>query len=211
MLERAKLALSASSDKDFAHKLGINASTVVGYKQRGVVPLEQCIKIAEQTGVSLDWLILGKGESDKNTAAGKATPSVVLVPLYDVPVSAGHGSFFDAENIIQQIPFDAEWLEREELIADRLACLPIKGDSMSPGLKTSDIVLIDLTHQRGDGVFVLRLNGALRIKRLQWLADGRLRISSDNPIYETEYVDPNTPPDDFAIIGFCHTKIGRVV
>lgn len=211
MLERAKLALSASSDKDFAHKLGINASTVVGYKQRGVVPLEQCIKIAEQTGVSLDWLILGKGESDKNTAAGKATPSVVLVPLYDVPVSAGHGSFFDAENIIQQIPFDAEWLESEELIAGQLACLPIKGDSMSPGLKTSDIVLIDLTHQRGDGVFVLRLNGALRIKRLQWLADGRLRISSDNPIYETEYVDPNTPPDDFAIIGFCHTKIGRVV
>lgn len=211
MLERAKLALSASSDKDFAHKLGINASTVVGYKQRGVVPLEQCIKIAEQTGVSLDWLILGKGESDKNTAAGKATPSVVLVPLYDVPVSAGHGSFFDAENIIQQIPFDAEWLEREELITGQLACLPIKGDSMSPGLKTSDIVLVDLTHQRGDGVFVLRLNGALRIKRLQWLADGRLRISSDNPIYETEYVDPNTPPDDFAIIGFCHTKIGRVV
>lgn len=211
MLERAKLALSASSDKDFAHKLGINASTVVGYKQRGVVPLEQCIKIAEQTGVSLDWLILGKGESDKNTAAGKATPSVVLVPLYDVPVSAGHGSFFDTENIIQQIPFDAEWLEREELFAGRLACLPIKGDSMSPGLKTSDIVLVDLTHQRGDGVFVLRLNGALRIKRLQWLADGRLRISSDNPIYETEYVDPNTPPDDFAIIGFCHTKIGRVV
>ncbi|EEG25165.1 peptidase S24 [Eikenella corrodens] len=211
MLERAKLALSASSDKDFAHKLGINASTVVGYKQRGVVPLEQCIKIAEQTGVSLDWLILGKGESDKNTAAGKATPSVVLVPLYDVPVSAGHGSFFDAENVIQQIPFDAEWLEREDLIAGQLACLPIEGDSMSPGLKTSDIVLVDLTHQRGDGVFVLRLNGALRIKRLQWLADGRLRISSDNPIYETEYVDPNTPPDDFAIIGFCHTKIGRVV
>lgn len=211
MLERAKLALSVSSDKDFAHKLGINASTVVGYKQRGVVPLEQCIKIAEQTGVSLDWLILGKGESDKNTAPGKATPSVVLVPLYDVPVSAGHGSFFDTENIIQQIPFDAEWLEREELIAGQLACLPIKGDSMSPGLKTSDIVLIDLTHQRGDGVFVLRLNGALRIKRLQWLADGRLRISSDNPIYETEYVDPTSPPDDFAIIGFCHTKIGRVV
>jgi len=211
MLERAKLALSASSDKDFAHKLGINASTVVGYKQRGVVPLEQCIKIAEQTGVSLDWLILGKGESDKNTAAGKATLSVVLVPLYDVPVSAGHGSFFDAENVIQQIPFDAEWLEREDLIAGQLACLPIEGDSMSPGLKTSDIVLVDLTHQRGDGVFVLRLNGALRIKRLQWLADGRLRISSDNPIYETEYVDPNTPPDDFAIIGFCHTKIGRVV
>lgn len=212
-IDRAKEALNVSSDYELAKILGITHSAVAGYRRReNSLPLAQCLKVSELAGKTLDWLILGKG-SDTDTASKKSVtsiPNIVLVPLYDVPVSAGHGSFFDTENIIQQIPFDAEWLEREELIAGQLACLPIKGDSMSPGLKTSDIVLIDLTHQRGDGVFVLRLNGALRIKRLQWLADGRLRISSDNPIYETEYVDPNTPPDDFAIIGFCHTKIGRV-
>ena len=213
-IDRAKEALNVSSDYELAKILGITHSAVAGYRRReNSLPLAQCLKVSELTGKTLDWLILGKG-SDTDTASKKSVtsiPNIVLVPLYDVPVSAGHGSFFDAENVIQQIPFDSEWLEREELIAGQLACLPIKGDSMSPGLKTSDIVLVDLTHQRGDGVFVLRLNGALRIKRLQWLADGRLRISSDNPIYETEYVDPNTPPDDFAIIGFCHTKIGRVV
>lgn len=213
-IDRAKEALNVSSDYELAKILGITHSAVAGYRRReNSLPLAQCLKVSELAGKTLDWLILGKG-SDTDIASKKSVtsiPNIVLVPLYDVPVSAGHGSFFDAENIIQQIPFDAEWLEREELIAGQLACLPIKGDSMSPGLKTSDIVLVDLTHQRGDGVFVLRLNGALRIKRLQWLADGRLRISSDNPIYETEYVDPNTPPDDFAIIGFCHTKIGRVV
>lgn len=213
-IDRAKEALNVSSDYELAKILGITHSAVAGYRRReNSLPLAQCLKVSELTGKTLDWLILGKG-SDTDTASKKSVtsiPNIVLVPLYDVPVSAGHGSFFDTENVIQQIPFDAEWLEREELIAGRLACLPIKGDSMSPGLKTSDIVLIDLTHQRGDGVFVLRLNGALRIKRLQWLADGRLRISSDNPIYETEYVDPTSPPDDFAIIGFCHTKIGRVV
>ena len=213
-IDRAKEALNVSSDYELAKILGITHSAVAGYRRReNSLPLAQCLKVSELAGKTLDWLILGKG-SDTDTASKKSVtsiPNIVLVPLYDVPVSAGHGSFFDTENIIQQIPFDAEWLEREELIADQLACLPIKGDSMSPGLKTSDIVLIDLMHQRGDGVFVLRLNGALRIKRLQWLADGRLRISSDNPIYETEYVDPASPPDDFAIIGFCHTKIGRVV
>ncbi len=213
-IDRAKEALNVSSDYELAKILGITHSAVAGYRRReNSLPLAQCLKVSELAGKTLDWLILGKG-SDTDTASKKSVtsiPNIVLVPLYDVPVSAGHGSFFDTENIIQQIPFDTEWLEREELIAGQLACLPIKGDSMSPGLKTSDIVLVDLTHQRGDGVFVLRLNGALRIKRLQWLADGRLRISSDNPIYETEYVDPNTPPDDFAIIGFCHTKIGRVV
>lgn len=213
-IDRAKEALNVSSDYELAKILGITHSAVAGYRRReNSLPLAQCLKVSELAGKTLDWLILGKG-SDTDTASKKSVtsiPNIVLVPLYDVPVSAGHGSFFDTENIIQQIPFDTEWLEREELIAGQLACLPIKGDSMSPGLKTSDIVLIDLTHQRGDGVFVLRLNGALRIKRLQWLADGRLRISSDNPIYETEYVDPASPPDDFAIIGFCHTKIGRVV
>lgn len=213
-IDRAKEALNVSSDYELAKILGITHSAVAGYRRReNSLPLAQCLKVSELTGKTLDWLILGKG-SDTDTASKKSVtsiPNIVLVPLYDVPVSAGHGSFFDTENVIQQIPFDAEWLEREDLIAGQLACLPIEGDSMSPGLKTSDIVLVDLTHQRGDGVFVLRLNGALRIKRLQWLADGRLRISSDNPIYETEYVDPASPPDDFAIIGFCHTKIGRVV
>ena len=174
-IDRAKEALNVSSDYELAKILGITHSAVAGYRRReNSLPLAQCLKVSELAGKTLDWLILGKG-SDTDTASKKSVtsiPNIVLVPLYDVPVSAGHGSFFDTENIIQQIPFDTEWL---------------------------------------DGVFVLRLNGALRIKRLQWLADGRLRISSDNPIYETEYVDPNTPPDDFAIIGFCHTKIGRVV
>ena len=135
---------------------------------------------------------------------------VLFVPLYDVPVSAGHGSFFDAENIIQQVPFDAGWLHREGLHAKDLVCLPIAGDSMAPGLKAADIVLVNRARTGGDGVFVLRLGNALRIKRLHWLADGRLRISSDNPVYEPEYVQPDDLADDFSVIGFCHTKIGRV-
>ncbi|MFC2416716.1 MAG: helix-turn-helix domain-containing protein [Eikenella corrodens] len=242
ILARLKKALDIEDVDTLSGFINVPVKTINRWINHGYIPYRYLIFLADKTSISLDWLILGKGEApkthselakevwleighrklvsdDENKPYGVENQTITsnidnekiqLVSLYDVPVSAGHGSFFDTENIIQQIPFDSEWLEREELIAGQLACLPIKGDSMSPGLKTSDIVLINLTHQRGDGVFVLRLNGALRIKRLQWLADGRLRISSDNPIYETEYVDPNTPPDDFAIIGFCHTKIGRV-
>lgn len=61
-LDRAKLAINAKSDADLARWLGFSTSVIAGYKKRETVPLEQCIKIAEQTGVSLDWLILGKGE-----------------------------------------------------------------------------------------------------------------------------------------------------
>ena len=61
-IDRAKLAINAKTDADLARWLGFATSVIAGYKKRETVPLEQCIKIAEQTGVSLDWLILGKGE-----------------------------------------------------------------------------------------------------------------------------------------------------
>lgn len=61
-IDRAKLAINAKSDADLARWLGFATSVIAGYKKRETVPLEQCIKIAEKTGVSLDWLILGKGE-----------------------------------------------------------------------------------------------------------------------------------------------------
>lgn len=210
VVDRAKLAIDAKSDADLARYLDVSTPVVSGYQKRKNVPLEQCIKIAERTGVSLDWLILGKG-SLKTTASGSLNDDDVgaTVPLFDTPASAGAGSFFDAEHIIQQVPFDAGWLKREGLHIKDLVCLPIKGDSMSPALSDGDIVLVNRAVQRGEGVFVLRMHDALRIKRLQWMTNGQLRISSDNPIYEPETVTLKAL-EDFAILGFVHTKIGRV-
>ena len=59
-VQRAKQALNVNTDAALARSLGVAASVVAAYNRRHSVPLEQCIKIAEQTGVSLDWLILGK-------------------------------------------------------------------------------------------------------------------------------------------------------
>ena len=58
-VERAKKALNVSTDTAMAKALGVAQTVVGGYKRRNSVPLEQCIKIAELTGVDLNWLILG--------------------------------------------------------------------------------------------------------------------------------------------------------
>ena len=72
-------------------------------------------------------------------------------------------------------------------------------------------MLVNRTRQRGDGVFIIRIGEALRVKRLQWLADGTLRISSDNPLYQPEVLNPADYDEaQFAIIGACHSRIGRV-
>ncbi len=212
MIERAKIAVNAKSDADLARYLGVSTPVVSGYRQRQTVPLEQCVKIAERTGVSLDWLILGKGEM-KGGSGGAAEfddADAVWVPLYDVEVSAGSGIEVYGERVIQRVPFAKSWLHSEGLHARNLACLPVHGDSMKPSLTSGDIVLVNHAKRGGDGVFVVRMGNALRVKRLQWLANGDLRISSDNPIYQTEQITPADLGGDFDILGACHTRISRV-
>ena len=182
-----------------------------GYRKRQSLPMEQCIKIAERTGVSLDWLILGKGEMKGGSGAAEFDDAdAVWVPLYDVEVSAGSGIEVYGERIIQRVPFAKSWLQGEGLHAGNLACLPVHGDSMEPTLQHGDIVLVNHEKTRGDGVFVIRMGNALRVKRLQWLANGDLRISSDNAIYESEQVNPDDLGEQFAILAACHTRISRV-
>ncbi|WP_455020608.1 LexA family transcriptional regulator [Neisseria elongata] len=211
ILERAKQALSAKSDYELSKQLGISTSAMSGYRKRQSLPMEQCIKIAERTGVSLDWLILGKGEMKGGSGAAEFDDAdAVWVPLYDVEVSAGSGIEVYGERIIQRVPFAKSWLQGEGLHAGNLACLPVHGDSMEPTLQHGDIVLVNHEKTRGDGVFVIRMGNALRVKRLQWLANGDLRISSDNDIYEPEQVNPDDLGEQFAILAACHTRISRV-
>jgi len=214
IVDRAKQAVQATSDADLARFLEISTPVVAGYRKRETVPLEQCIKIAERTGVSLDWLILGKGEMKGGSAAPERNrspfPDVAFVPLFDAEVGAGNGIEVYGENIIQLIPFSQSWLAAEGLYIRDLACLPVNGDSMIPSLTSGDIVLVNHAKRNGDGVFVVRMGNALRVKRLQWLANGDLRISSDNPIYQTEQITPAELAGDFDILGACHTRISRV-
>ncbi|MDK4680780.1 helix-turn-helix domain-containing protein [Kingella negevensis] len=73
-IDRAKIAVNVKSHADLARFLAVTPSAIFGYEKRDTLPLEQCIKIAEKTGVSLDWLILGKGEMQPEKATPELNP-----------------------------------------------------------------------------------------------------------------------------------------
>lgn len=206
-----KSVLGVEMDKDVAGHFGIKQASVHNWRKRGTIPYDQCVQLRLEKGVSLDWLLLGlgEGEIDEDYASGVGDQNYTEIPVYDVEASAGNGSFFDHEQIVSHLKFRNDWLAREGLHAKDLAAIRVAGDSMDGTLSDGDTVLIDCSRKKPDGVFAIRMGDALRIKRLQKMADGSLRVSSDNPIYQPEVIHPENM-GQVEVIGQCCWRAGRV-
>lgn len=150
------------------------------------------------------------GRSDDLVApgmeAGEQRPGYDLVPLYDVRAAAGHGAVVEDEKIIDYLAFKREWLQQElHAGAQDLYLIEVDGESMEPTLRPGDVILVDRRSAQQvprDGIYVLRMDGTLLVKRLQRLPERRLRLSSDNPAYQPFEIElGNGHADDLAIIG----------
>lgn len=120
-----------------------------------------------------------------------------LVPVYDVAASAGLGSLVDQETEVYSLAFPPNYLRKLTSSSPKnLAIISVKGDSMEPVLLDDDIVLLDASkvNLSFDGLFVLRFNDALHVKRVGRSAKrGYITIISDNrdlyPPFEAHITD----------------------
>lgn len=62
IIDRMQKALGVSSDTELAAALGIKRSTVGSWRHRESIPIDECLEIARTHGVSLDWLLLERGD-----------------------------------------------------------------------------------------------------------------------------------------------------
>lgn len=61
VLSRLKHVLAADSDASLAKTLDISPQTLASWKARRSVPYSLCVDLAQERGISLDWLLLGLG------------------------------------------------------------------------------------------------------------------------------------------------------
>lgn len=113
-----------------------------------------------------------------------------LVPVARVPVraSAGPGAIPGDESASAYFAFDPKWLKSlTGSPASKLSVIRVEGDSMAPTLSAGDDILVDLAdgpERLRDGIYVLRVDGALLVKRLAIHPVGRrVTVQSDNPAY----------------------------
>lgn len=127
----------------------------------------------------------------------------VFVPRYDIQAAAGHGQLVGDEQPMFAMAFRRYWIENY-VTRDikNLSVISVKGDSMEGVLNDGDTILINhgQTTPR-DGLYVLRLNENLLVKRLQLIPGGIVNVISANEAYPTFEIDLKNPTDDVAIIG----------
>ncbi|VUS85443.1 XRE family transcriptional regulator [Klebsiella spallanzanii] len=211
----------------FANVAGISPSGLNRLLDGGYPTLPILVALAKAGDVSVEWLSTGgeqvsaslptKMDSTSLTVTDVKGNEVdldefVFVPRYNIAAAAGFGAWNDDETPMFTVSFRRYWVTNH-LKADpsKLSVISVYGDSMEGILNDKDIILINHDDREPrEGIYVLRIDGQLIVKRVQRLPGSILRITSTNPAYEPFSVDMNNVLGDFAVVGKV-VWYGRVV
>ncbi len=202
---------------DLSKAVGVGVSTISSWTKGTRSPeMANLEKLASVFGLSLQEFL---EESDpKPSFSNKYT----LIPPYDDRVAVesdhGYGNLMvdepesrsgDHMEISNTHAYRTEWLKKRGLKAESLRVVVATGYSMEPRISEGDLLLVDLadkTIQSGDVYVIAFPSEGLKAKRLFWMADGRLKISSDNPD-KSKYPDEVYSPEEVRRINL----VGHVV
>lgn len=197
-------SLCIERGEDFAglsRMLGRNSAYIQQFVRRGVPRrLSESDRRSLARYFSIPESMLG------GPPPGESANGLVPVSRALVRASAGPGSTADDSAALPYFAFDERWLKALTASpSERLSVIRVEGDSMAPTLAAGDDILVDLadsTDRLRDGIYVLRTEDVLVVKRLALHpARRRVTVQSDNPAY------PDWPDCDLKSI----SCIGRVI
>ena len=207
--EQARLALDAlvrERGEDYAalsRLIGRNAAYIQQFIKRGsprrLAEADRAV-LARYFGVS--ERLLGAPEGRGAVDASSLDGGLALVRRYDLGASAGGGASVDEDRVAGGIGFDPRWLRELGANPAALSMIRVEGDSMVPTLHHGDDIMVNMDDGAArlrDGIYVLRRDGELYVKRIARSAVGGLvSIISDNAAYPPI---ERCPVDDLAIVG----------
>ena len=191
-LLRSSLGLT---QKDFALELSIPLSTLKKIESgisNGLSAVEQ-ILCNEKFVYLANWFFdpnniespLSK-ESSESELKKALSLNHINLPFYEVKASAGDGTLVESEDQTHLISFEPEWLNKEIGVnPNDVFLMLVDGDSMYPTLKNGAMIMVNRNlNGVSDGIYVMRYENNLLVKRLQSLPGGIIKVKSDNNMYE---------------------------
>jgi len=193
-------------DKDVADVLGISQMNFATMKKRNKIPFTELLDFCAQKTISINWLLYGQSPE----SLVEATNKFYMVKYFnDVNASAGGGDGDQYEEIEElEIPEQFVFMLGGERELRNIEAINVSGDSMEPTFSYNDIVFINRskTDLNRGGIFTIRTEGGLFIKRVQARLDGQIDIISDNSVYSTQTLHPN----EVEVLGRVVSRFGDV-
>lgn len=203
MVFRDRLATLIGDEKPFvwAKQAGIPSGTFTRLWKDGAVPkAEHLLRIADYAGVSVDWLL---GRESETPERQQDYEEFALVPRLSVRAAAGAGAVnYEVDEIPDsQLAFRKDWLRERGIDPRNAAIIQAWGDSMEPTIRDGDVLLVNtaINTIRTEGIYVLRFDGTLLVKRISVGFD-HITLISDNPAIKDETITKDKL-SDLHIIG----------
>lgn len=158
--------------------IGRNLAYIQQYIHRGIPK-----KLAEEDRRTIARYF---GVADSVLGGPLPEPSeTVSIPRLDVAASAGPGAVAE-DRAAGRMKLDAAFVRSLGARAEALSAIRVTGDSMEPTLSDGDDILVNrddgVTRLR-DGIYVLRAEDVLIVKRVIVGEDRQVSIRSDNPAW----------------------------
>jgi len=191
-----------------AHDIGVGVTKTIR-DRNGIPSAEKLVAIAAVVGRTVDWLLgvdstaMAEINEIKKSAPAESD-EFVYIPRYDVTASAGNGSYVDNESPRFSMAFRRYWVTNYLRTSPKdLSVITVKGDSMEPLLKAGDNILVNHAEAgKDDGIYVLRLEDRIVVKRTLWKSSSKVEIISENTAYPAFEFDGSAANDlDFEVIG----------
>lgn len=188
---------------EFGEKIGLSLRGIVKWEKGESKPQQSTIKALVSTfNVNPDWLLNGTGEMFINDVNQQTETGIISIPYYpEVSAAAGSGVLVYDESTVKHLQISSAIINIST--GDNVCLINATGNSMQPVIDDRDLLLVDLTHKDfiDEGIYVIRLDNTLLVKRLQKIPNGVILIS-DNPQYAPITLNSdNFNENDAAIIG----------
>jgi hypothetical protein len=193
-------------DKDVAELLDISQMNFATMKKRNKIPFNELLDFCAKRSIAINWLLYNQSPE----SLIEPTNRFYMVRYFSsVSASAGGG----AEN--DELSYEPLMLEENFVFSlggekelRHIEAINVSGDSMEPSFSYNDIVFVNRskTELSRGGIFTIRTEHGLFIKRVQVRIDGKLDIISDNKDYPTYAAHK----DEVEIIGRVVGRFGGV-
>lgn len=189
---------------EFGKRIGVTMQGIQKWEKGKSKPQQSTIKALISTfNVNPDWLLNGTGEMFIGDASRQQEVSdIISIPYYpEVSAAAGSGALVYDENTVKNIKISSAIINIKT--GDKVCFINATGNSMQPVIDDRDLLLVDLSNKDfiDEGIYVVRLENTLLVKRLQKIPNGIVLIS-DNPQYAPITLNSdNFNENDAAIIG----------